>query len=273
MSEINPGVQFVKNVLFEDQNGDKTIEKSIVQDTIVRSEVEKDGLTSFYYRNGKLHDLALNKVLIYEGHSPKSSGAVLTASTGFVSCDGYFVNSSDGFIYNYNGDKVVGSMAWSPQLTENEILYYVKLEDNGIYYVNPSHTEPAEQQVGSLVLKTPVIRYAPDINGEAVIAIFDTGELSGSGKKEIVAVDPVTGAYKSVLADDTGYVQDFHIHGNDIYYLDANFELFKNNDSTPFITDEKICQFFFNDNKLYYVRHSLAATPDNMDMKLIEVNM
>lgn len=276
IEKVNPGILYIHNITLHESGRDKN--KAVIHDTLIRTDEDHvaDPLIYFHYNDGMLSNLMLNQVMLYEKIEPPAQGIIPAASTGFISCRDYFVNSADGNIYDYHGTRITSAASWSPQLTPaGDLLYFVNLDDNGIYSINTSVQASQVQRCrADIILAFPVIRIMNEAGNVKLVIL----QINNGSQNTLVKVDPSESGNPPVIltAQPGTEIQDFHIHETDIYYLDESFNLYKNNETVPFLTD-KIIQFCIHEDSLYYVRHSIKTEEggylETMDLKLCVIRL
>lgn len=178
-------------------------------------------------------------------------GEVLISDAGYVFCNGYYLKSADGKIYDYSGMLIIDEEVWCPQADNNANLYYVSLTDGGIYKYNL--TVETTERLGTFSLKNLWINLYDDSS----IIIWDDGTISGSGNNELILISTTDGSYLSTIITGIGDIISFQRYEeNIITYLDTEFNLYKIINGTAYLYIMGIAQFDSIDGNVYYLKLS-----------------
>lgn len=258
------GAEVKTGVLFSRKDGNRTV----INDTIMRVKNTDTGGESsifFYYKEGRLMDESLNSIAVYD-----SQGKV---QMGFVSCDGYYVNSDDGFIYNGKHDVegkhelIIANPSRSPQVftyKNEKYMAFVKLGKENELNINRIYLCKLSDIAGTL---HPI--------GDKT---WSSGGICYCGEGKLLAKDDVTKGlflidintpYEEtlVLSDSATNLENppdkekGEIHAVGYYkgsklFLDTNFDLNRVLTETTFekFITEPVVQFYVQGDVLYYVR-------------------
>jgi len=196
----------------------------------------------------------------------------IVVNTGALTCDGYYINSDDGYIYNSSNTSIVNYPCWSLQLnkiTNDDQLIYVKLQDNGIYRCNVSDPASTTIRLGNIKLIHNNIYYC----GNGKILLKDDGRSianGGSGIRGLVFMDitDTSNIVYTLAYNDTEInaanveIISFATYNNNVVFLDSNFKLNRiiNNIKTTLLDGQDIQEFYVYNNNLYYIKNYVIET-------------